>query len=240
MSKDLKPKAVLFDLYGTLVDIKTDEYRQELWDTLSRFLRYQEVEVEAQTLQETYFARVQSALDESREEYPELNVPDIFRQLLQELGLKGTPEFFVDFAQLFRTLSMLNFGTYPDTIPTLEALRGHFKLGLVSNAQRIFLETEMKMVGLDSLLNIVVISSDHGFSKPDTRLMKIALEELGVAPEQAIYVGDNGFRDICGAQQAGLTAVLLDRGNDPNDDAESCEPDRTVKTLDQLRQWLVS
>jgi putative hydrolase of the HAD superfamily len=239
MSQNLNLEAVLFDLYGTLIDIKTDEYRQEVWDILSRFLYYQGVKVEAQTLKDSYFALVHSALHSSDEKYPEVNVLDIFIKILQDLGLKGSKEFFVDIVQLFRTLSMVNFGPFTDTLSTLEALRGSFKLGLVSNAQRIFLETEMKMAGLDAMLDVVIVSSDHGFSKPDPRLMAMAVESLGVAADKAVYVGDNSFRDICGAKEAGLHAVLIDRGGS-QEEAQSCDPDRVFSTLHEFRVWLLA
>ena len=46
--------------------------------------------------------------------------------------------------------------------------------------------------------------------KPDPGLFAHALERLEIAPEQAIYVGDNYYADVIGARRAGLGPVLYD------------------------------
>jgi putative hydrolase of the HAD superfamily len=238
MSKDIRPEVVLFDLYGTLVDIRTDEHSPELWDKLARFLRYRGLEADAESLQKDFFSQVR-AMQKGIGENAEVNVLNIFGRILSASGYNGTQKFVVEVAQLFRALSIVRFGPFPDTLSMLQALRGSFKLGLVSDAQRVFLEPEIKMVGLDSLLDVVVISSDHGFRKPDSRLFNIALKELGVAKERALYVGDNIHRDICGAQGVGMRAILIDRDNNPDID-HPCEFHRSFSTLDELRKWLLS
>ena len=56
----------------------------------------------------------------------------------------------------------------------------------------------------------IVISGDHGFRKPDRRLFQYALDGLGVAAENTMYVGNDMHRDIYGAREAGLTTVMFD------------------------------
>jgi putative hydrolase of the HAD superfamily len=239
MFKDLKPKAVLLDLYGTLIDIWTDEQRPEVWDKLARFLRYRGLQADARTIKGTFFSLAQTFYAASNEKYAEVDVASIFRTILSDLGYDGPAPFLTEVAQLFRTLSMLRFDLFPDTLSTLRALRGAFKLGLVSDAQRAFFDPEMKMTGLDLLLEVIVVSSDHGFRKPDRRLFDLALSELGTSPEQTIYVGDNIDRDIHGAKSAGLQAILIDR--DGLQDGANCiyKPDQIFRGLDELRRWLL-
>jgi putative hydrolase of the HAD superfamily len=49
-----------------------------------------------------------------------------------------------------------------------------------------------------------------GVEKPDPRIFEIALAELGIGPEQAVYVGDTCFFDVAGARAAGLVPVHVD------------------------------
>jgi len=240
MSNDLRPRAVLFDLYRTLLDIWTDEHRPEVWAKLAHFLRYQGLPADAGTLHNTFFGMLQSSQKESSDEHPEVDVLGIFRTMLLQLGYNGSDHFFVEVTQLFRKLSIVHFDLFPDTLPTLQALHGSFKLGLVSDAQRVFLEPEIEMTGLTPLLDIIIISSDYGFHKPDPRLFAMALEGLGVSAEQAVYIGDSIPRDICGAQKANLPAILLNRDGHLDDNECSCKPDKIFSTLDELRAWLLS
>ncbi len=239
MSGPLRPAAILFDLYRTLLDIWTDEQRPEVWQKLARFLRYGGLPADAAELQEDFLTLARVSQERSLEAHPEVDVLGVFRRLLSDLGHRAGEELVVATTCLFRTLSIVHFEVFPDALPTLAALRERFKLGLVSDAQRVFLEPEIRMAGLAPLLDAIVVSSDHGFHKPDPRMFRIALGQLGVAAGQAIHVGDSPDRDVAGAQAAGLHAVLLARSGSATGSGQGCRPDRVVATLDELREWLL-
>ena len=69
------------------------------------------------------------------------------------------------------------------------------------------------MLGLElgRFLDLLVVSSHLGVSKPDPRVFQMALNRIAVPPAAAIYVGDTYVKDVMGARAAGLTPVLLDR-----------------------------
>ena len=77
----------------------------------------------------------------------------------------------------------------------------------------------------------VVYSSAAGSAKPDRRIFQHALDQLLVAPAEALHVGDSRTADYEGALAAGLTAVLLRRDECPTDD-------HCIATLDEIRTWL--
>jgi putative hydrolase of the HAD superfamily len=119
-------------------------------------------------------------------------------------------------------------------------LRRFFRFGLVSDAQRAYLIPELDIVGIRPLFDAIVISSDYGYRKPDPRLFGTALRQLEVPASQALYVGDNLARDICGAHNAGLRAVLLrDTGESQPEDLD-CQPEMRCRLLDDLYQRLRS
>src|SRR2546423_15622480 len=63
-----------------------------------------------------------------------------------------------------------------------------------------------------SSLEFVLDSSAIGVEKPDPRIFRMALERSGLAPDEAVYIGDIYSIDVVGARAAGMQAVLLDPG----------------------------
>ncbi|HEX2188183.1 MAG TPA: HAD-IA family hydrolase [Longimicrobiaceae bacterium] len=96
------------------------------------------------------------------------------------------------------------------TAETLEELRRRgYRLGVISNADgRV--EALLESVGLRPHFEFVIDSARVGMEKPDPRIFRMGLERLGVAPEDAVYVGDIYEIDVVGARRAGMAAVLID------------------------------
>jgi putative hydrolase of the HAD superfamily len=240
MLEGLTPAAVLFDLYGTLIDITTDEHIPELWLTLSRYLRYRHLVTTPESLYAQYLKLAAEAQAAGREAHPETDVQGIFSEVLRDMGCADADTVSIGVSQLFRALSIVHLEVFDDTVPALDALRTRYKVGLVSDAQRVFVDAELEMTGLASRFDAVVISGDHGYHKPDERLFSRALELLDVPPNRALYVGDNVGRDICGAKAAQMTAIFLDRSEEADPSTFSCTPDRVVHSMSELCDWLMS
>lgn len=238
MPAALTVRVVLFDLYRTLIDIWTNERSSRVWDGLSRFLTYQDLWLEPQELSARFFAGAARQQHESAQEYGEVDIALVFRDILVEAGSNGADSLSLAVSGMFRVLSTERFGLYPDVVPALERLRSRFKIGVVSDAQRVFFRTELAATGLAALVDVAVASGEHGFHKPDPRLFQIALERLGVPHDEAVYVGDSVDRDMCGAHAAGMRAVLLDRFGDRGPGLAACRPDRIVRSMDELCGWL--
>ncbi len=86
---------------------------------------------------------------------------------------------------------------------------GGLAIGCVSNSDGTVAEL-LEGVGLADLLDFVVDSGVVGVEKPDPAIFRIALEQAGVAPAEAMYVGDLYPVDVVGARRAGIMPVLLD------------------------------
>jgi putative hydrolase of the HAD superfamily len=97
----------------------------------------------------------------------------------------------------------------PGTREMLEGLRAvGLRLAVISNADgRVagYLGT----AGLADCFELIVDSAIEGIEKPDPRIFGVACERLGVAPEEAVYVGDTFEVDVLGARAAGIRAILL-------------------------------
>jgi HAD superfamily hydrolase (TIGR01549 family) len=103
-----------------------------------------------------------------------------------------------------------NFDLYEDVEPVFDVLRGHgLKIGLISNGARD-LDEFVAHHALD--VDAFVGSRAHGKTKPHETIFRVALEALGVAPAEAVMVGDSPEDDVEGAEAVGIRAFLLDRG----------------------------
>ena len=85
-------------------------------------------------------------------------------------------------------------------------LHEKYKIALLSNASSEYLLPIVKSAGLDSLFDEIVVSSDVGVVKPDPRIYQIAVERLGLAPEEVIMIDDQ-IKNVNGAVHAGLAGV---------------------------------
>lgn len=121
----------------------------------------------------------------------------------------------------------------------LETLKKHGKkMYLLSNAQKIFTEYEMRALDIANYFDGIFISSEHGVKKPDIRFFEKLLETYGICREQAIMIGNDGICDIEGAKEAGLAALYVHSNLSPEEDApnadyllEEMDPEKMTEIL---------
>ena len=127
-------------------------------------------------------------------------------------------------AEMQRGISRKRLAAFPQTQEILAQLRMRHRLAVVSDAQSVYGLPELRAVGLADYFAPIVISGDYGFRKPDARLFQAALTELEVRPEEAIYIGNDRFRDVLGARQVGMKTILFCPHGNPGGSPET-EPD---------------
>ena len=107
-----------------------------------------------------------------------------------------------------RTVAAESWEAFPDTVPTLEAIRSRgVRVAAVSDTG-FDLRPALDRLGLTPYLDAVLMSYEQGVCKPAASVFLTACERLGVRPERALMVGDNPLTDS-GAVTAGLYAFLL-------------------------------
>ncbi len=84
-----------------------------------------------------------------------------------------------------------------------------FKLGVVSNREKPFVQ-ELDDLGITSFFQFSLAAGEVRVYKPDPQIFAAALERVGASAVSTMYVGDNYFADVVGAQRAGLRPVLYD------------------------------
>jgi HAD superfamily hydrolase (TIGR01509 family) len=104
----------------------------------------------------------------------------------------------------------------PGVIDTLAELRRRgIRTGLITvcseDAVDVWEETPFA-----GLFDAEVFSCSCGLRKPDPRIYRLALDQLGVAPSEALFVGDGANDELAGAERAGMRAILVHRpGEEP-------------------------
>ncbi|SET59252.1 putative hydrolase of the HAD superfamily [Nitrosospira multiformis] len=206
-------KGILFDLYGTLIDIETDESIDEIYRAIAHYLVYQGVYLHRGQVRERYYAIMRQQKDAKDEEYPEIDVEAIWNELLLQQGIKSSyvrGQQAKVIAHIYRGISRKRLRLYPNVKEVLNELQTRYQLALVSDAQPCFALPEIRAVGLESYFNPVIISSYYGFRKPDSRLFNKALDKMGISRSEVIAIGNDMFRDIYGAQLLDIRTIFFD------------------------------
>ena len=108
------------------------------------------------------------------------------------------------------TVRAESWEAFPDTVPTLKAVRDRgLRVGVVSDTG-FDMRPAMDRLGLSPFLDTVVMSFEHGVCKPAVEPFRTACERLRVQPERTLMVGDNPLTDS-GAVAAGTCVFLLPR-----------------------------
>ena len=192
--------AVFFDLDGTLLD-RTN--------SLLAFLAEQHA---------GFFGRLGSAdlekwqsrflaLDQNGRVHKSL----VYKALLSEFG--GDAEAGGELLEDYRQRCCEHARSFPGMALTLSALRDRgLKLGIVTNGETDFQMRNIRALGLEALVDAVLISGAEGLRKPDAALFQRAAERLNTKPEHCLLVGDNPEADILGAFGAGMRTAWFNAG----------------------------
>ncbi|MCL2795144.1 MAG: HAD family hydrolase [Microbacteriaceae bacterium] len=101
---------------------------------------------------------------------------------------------------------------FPDSLELLRSLRScGFRVGILTNGTEDQQVDKLEVVGLAEEIDVVCISERIGAQKPEPLAFATLARELGVTPDQCLFVGDNAEQDVAGALAAGMSALLVDR-----------------------------
>jgi REG-2-like HAD superfamily hydrolase len=132
----------------------------------------------------------------------------LYLELLEVIGIEDDEAA----ERMYQTFSdPKTYGLFPDAVPTLDELSSRgLRLGVISNFES-WLRDLLHHLEVTERFEVIAISGDLGWEKPDPRIFKWALEEMGVLAERSMYVGDSPHFDPGPAQAVGMNGVLLDR-----------------------------
>lgn len=228
-------RGLIFDLNGTVIDIRTDEWDSHTYRVTANFLDYYGIRVLPERLKKMYFELNRRQRKNSPEKFPEIDVPGIFRTIIADLTGDGDfPEHLPETAAIvFRAASRYKLQAYPDAGRILNSLKDQYLLAALSDGQSAWALPELRAAGLEKFFSPILISGNAGFRKPDPRLFESVLDQLNLRPEEAVFVGNDMYRDIYGANKAGMRTVLFRSGQGDQND-HGAEPDYIIYHFREL------
>ncbi len=196
--------AVVFDLWGTLVDELTHPeahrlvYRQKTDETADLL-----------GVDRDEFARAWSATAPDRMVGRVPSTAATLRHICEQLGAAPGEDQVQAAAGIRYEYVRGALSPRPGTIETMSTLRqSGYRVGLISNCtEEVSRLWESTPFG--PLVDTAVLSFDAGVAKPDPRIYELALDGLDVEAGRCLFVGDGSDGELTGAAEAGMTAVLI-------------------------------
>ena len=216
---------LIFDLYGTLVDIHTEE-NDFVWDHTALYFGFYGAPYTGTELKAAFqraMAQREARAGQSYECFPDIPFEQVMAQLFREKGVAENADTLgINAAQLFRILSMEYIRLYPGALDALAKLREKgYRLWLLSNAQQVFTAYELRHLGLDTQLDGIYLSSDYGCRKPDLRFYRALLEKQQLDVRKCLMIGNDRETDIAGAKAAGMATLYMHTNLTPGNQAEA-------------------
>lgn len=236
------PRAVIFDLGGTLVDwpdwtsdaprrwgLTYDQVANGSWPDRDSFVRAF-LEAEA-----AHWRRVDSEMWSGP---PNSLIEEGFRQLGRPAAANDVLAVLDAYAQAVNGWALL----VPGAVETLRDLRARgYRLGLLSNTwwAADWHNADLAAHGLAEFLETLVYTSDLPHSKPHRSVFLEVAGRLGVEPPACVMVGDRQVDDISGALGVGMRAIWVrnDRPWPRSPLSATAEIDRLAEISDLLRAW---
>jgi len=195
----MKYKAVLFDLFGTLVRNFSFKEYQKVLDRMASVL----------SLPPSDFRKLWWETATERNTGSLNSIQDSIAYISQKLGASSEKPLIEKAIGIRLDFIKWMLTPRPYAIEVLTTLRSHhFQVGLISDCSN-----DIPLVWDDSplanLFDTVVFSCTVGLKKPDPRIYELAISRLNVSPGQCIFIGDGGSRELTGASQLGMQAVLI-------------------------------
>lgn len=225
---------LIFDLYGTLLDIRR-EVTDTVWEKTAMLYGFYGAHYTPQQLKqgfETSMALREAEVQQRTGCLPEVPMELAFSQLFRDRGIdKNADALGIQAAQLFRICAIEHLALYPGVVEALSRLRSQgYRLWLLSNAQAVFTRYELSLVVLGDPFDGMYLSSELGCRKPDPRFFRSLLEEQQLNPLRCLMIGNDRLTDIAGAQAVGLDTLFLHTNLTPADQAPAdplLRPDRS-------------
>jgi putative hydrolase of the HAD superfamily len=234
-------KGILFDINGTLLDIHTNEWHDEVYRVLSNLLSYQGIYLDPPVVKDVYFQVMKDQRAGCEERHPEFDAIGIFREIILQHATdftRGLPKEKLEqlprlLAETHRAATRFRLQPYPGVEDTIRQLHSRYHLAIISDGQIACALPELNGCGLAGYFDPIIISGDFGYRKPDKRLFTAALTAMKMEPSEVLFVGNDMYRDVYGAQRVGMKTVFFE-SNQGTQGKEGVKPDYIIYNFSEL------
>ena len=199
----MKYKAVIFDLFGTLVNKFPIDESIDILRQMSAVLSLpadEMVKLWFETFDERHGGKFQ-------------DLEDDIRYVCKILGIQPGAGQVTEAAQINLDYVAASITPRPNAIEVLTYLKKHgYKVGLISNWS-YEVPTVWDGIPLARYFDVSLFSCRTGILKPDPRIYLLAAERMEVKPRECLYIGDGDSEELAGAARAGMHPVLINADN---------------------------
>jgi 2-haloacid dehalogenase len=231
--------AILFDAYGTVIDIGT--YHRDITQhvvqqskalfglatSVDEFNAYWNIEFELA------FRDVIAYCGEFR------NMRDLYgistRNVFHRYGIHVEEDHIQELNAVYKKKLDEAVTILPNVKKTLDTLYGNgLRLGMVSNGDTEELTAHLN--GVSELFDVIVTSEELEVYKPHSRIFKETLHKMGAAREKTVFIGDSIISDMCGAKKAGLTTIWYNKRN--RTPTHGLRPDFEIRDMAEILEMV--
>ena len=200
----------VFDFYGTLADIRTDEEDAALWEKMSEIYQALGAAYGPQELRCTFRRLENEEVKRLGIQNAEPDLTKVFAMLYLEKNAFCDASLARMTAVTFRALSRRFLRACDGAEELLGELRKRGrKVFLLSNAQTDFTRPEIEMLGLTHYFDGIVLSAEQGCKKPSPMFFRRLLDQYGLDPAESIMIGNDETADIAGARSVGMDTLYI-------------------------------
>ncbi len=234
-------RGLMFDINGTLADIQTNEWHDDVYRVISNLFSYQGISIGPNAVKDSYFRIMGEQRAARGERHPEFDAVGIFREVISRHSTDFTrnlpPEKLEQLPRLFaethRAASRYRLQLYDGVEDTIKQLFPKYHLAIISDGQTAYAVPELNAVGLFGYFDPVIVSGDFGYRKPDKRLFESALTAMKMEPSEVLFVGNDMYNDVHGAQKLGMKTVFY-KSNQGLQKKEGVKPDYIIYSFPEL------
>jgi len=181
---------LLFDLYGTLIDIEVDEDNESVFKFLSKWLNAHEFKTTSNKLALLYKSSIEKYRKSKKEELIEYEITSIFYDMIKSINPAKRPKRVAECAaRIFRVMTTRYINLLDDTYELLKHARKRgVKIGVVANAQRFNAEAEMEMFNINEYVDYTIFSSDVGTKIPAPSIFLRAKNEFCCDAKEIFFI----------------------------------------------------
>jgi putative hydrolase of the HAD superfamily len=234
-------KGIVFDINGTLTDINTNEWHDDVYRVISNLLSYQGILLAPHVVKDLYFQIMKKQRAAHAELHPEFDAIAIFREIVtrqatdftRSLPTKKLEQLPILLAETYRAASRFRLQLYPGVMDTLLQLQPKYHLAAITDAQIAYALPELNAVGLSGLFDPIIVSGSFGYRKPDERLFTAVLTAMKMQPSDVLFVGNDMYRDVFGGQKIGMKTVFF-KSNQGMQEKAGVQPDYIIYNFPEL------
>ncbi len=189
---------LLFDLYGTLIDIEVDEENESVFKFIARWLNAQGFNVTPKKLAFLYKSCIESNRKTRKDKINEYEITSIFYEVIKSMNPAKRPRRLSECAaRIFRVMTTRYINLIDETFELMKRAKKHgVRIGIVANAQRFNAEAELEMFDINKYLDYCLFSSDIGTRMPDPSIFLKARSDFCPDAKEIYFITSHSKNNV--------------------------------------------